>query len=60
MRVAPRCVSKPNPLGDGLTDNFDDAMFYMNDHSVRKRKPGTPDLTDQSPFTEQSPTLPVL
>jgi hypothetical protein len=29
----------PTPLGDGPTDNFDDAMFYMNDHSVRKWKP---------------------
>jgi hypothetical protein len=41
MGGAPCAISGPNPFGDGSTDNFDDAMFYMNDHSVRKKKSPT-------------------
>ena len=33
------CDQSAHPVGDDPTDNFDDAMFYMNDHSVRKWKP---------------------
>jgi hypothetical protein len=27
------------PIGDEAGENFDNALFYMNDHSVRKCQP---------------------
>jgi hypothetical protein len=34
--MLPIAVGSAAPVRNGSTDNFDDAMFYMNDHSVRK------------------------